>query len=207
MKITISCDDGCESDYKVAKLLNKYNLKGVFYLPIDIQGLSISKGWSALSAAHEAYIARNFEIGSHGVTHRYLTRIPLNEAKWEVKDSKSMLENKYDIKITKFAYPRGYTTPEITGYVKEAGYEYARSTAIGFIGKPENPLYAPTAVHMGCPVREEYIGTTWFDYGIKLFEQAKTEKQDFEAWCHGWELDRYNEWANFERFLKVLSNG
>ena len=207
MQITISCDDGCDSDYKLAKLLEKYDLDATFYWPVDVQTLAFQKGWEPLTPAHEAYIARNFEIGSHTVSHRYLTKIPLKEAVGEIKDSKKILENKYDQNITKFCYPRGYSNPEMTQAVKDAGYSYGRSTLIGHIGEDADPYFAATAVHMGCPIREEYKGMTWMDYGYKLFEEAKEKDLDFHAWCHSWEIDRYNEWKNVEYFLREISRG
>lgn len=207
MQISISVDDGCDSDFKLAKLLQKYNIKGVFYWPVDVHGLSLNKHWPAITPNHEEYIANNFEIGSHTISHRYLTQIPFEEAYDEITQSRKMLQEKYGQEITKFCYPRGYANESLIEAVKEAGYDYGRSTAIGYIGNPENPYFAPTAVHIGCPIRTEYIGTNWYDYGIKLFKKAKEQNLDFEAWCHSWEIDRYNEWDNVEQFLMEISRG
>lgn len=207
MKILLSIDDGSKEDVKVAKLCNKYGVEAVFYWPVDMYGLSLQKGWDSLSPKDEQWIASNFEIGSHTVSHRYLTKIPLEQAIDEVTESKKMLKNKYGQKIEKFCYPRGYANEEIIQAVKDAGYVYGRSTHIGHVGEPDNPHFASTAVHIGCPVREEYNGTNWFDYGLKLLEQARKEDKDFEAWMHGWEVTRYNEWDNVEKFIKEMGRG
>lgn len=205
MKILISVDDGCDSDFRLVKLLERYGLDAVFFWPVDIQGLAMQKGWKPLTPIHEAYISRNFEIGSHTISHRYLTQISHDEAVGEIKDSKQMLENKYDQNITKFCYPRGYTTPKLASAVKNAGYKYARTTSIGHIGAPDDPFMAGTAVHMGCPVRQEYEGTNWLEYGKKMWLKAKDKDLDFHAWCHSWEIDRYNEWDNVAKFFKEIS--
>lgn len=205
MKVRISIDDGGAKDIKIARLCSKYGLEAIFYWPVDILGLGMSKGWETINPQAESYIARTFEIGSHGITHRYLTKIPIEEAIDEIKASKTMLQNKYDTEITKFCYPRGYANDEIKQVVKDAGYEYARSTQIGSIGEPDDPFFASTAVHMGCPVRPEYKGTTWFDYGMDMFQKAKDKNVDFEGWMHSWEVDRYNEWKNVERFIKAIT--
>lgn len=203
----MSIDDGSREDIKIAKLCLKYGVKAVFYWPVDMYGLSIQKGWDSLNPKDEEWIAQNFEVGSHTISHRYLTKIPLEDAIDEVIESRKMLQNKYHQEIDRFCYPRGYANEDIIIAVKEAGYNYARSTHIGHIGKPDNPFFASTAVHMGCPLRAEYIGSNWFDYGLKLLEQAREEDKDFEAWGHGWEITRYNEWGNVERFIKELGNG
>lgn len=189
---------------RFALLCEKYGLDCTFYWPVDFITLSLEKGWEPITPQAETYISRNFEIGSHGVTHRYLTRISLEDARSEVFDSKQMLENKYDQNITKFCYPRGYTNEKVKQFIKQAGYDYARSTVIGHIGEPTDSLFAETSVHMGCPVRSEYKGTDWLSYATKLLEQAKHENKDFYAWGHSWEFTRYNEWKNVEKFLKEV---
>lgn len=93
--------------------------------------LAFNKGYDPLSAQAYRYLIDNFEIGSHGVTHRYLTQIPPEEARDEIFASKEMLENLTGKKVSKFCYPRGYANEQIKQWVKEAGYTYARSTAIG----------------------------------------------------------------------------
>lgn len=206
----MSIDDGSKEDIKIAKLCLKYGVKAVFYWPVDMYGLSIQKGWDSLNPKDEEWIAQNFEIGSHTISHRYLTKIPQAEAFEEVIESRDILRSKYHQDINKFCYPRGYANEDIIIAVKEAGYNYARSTHIGHIGKPNNPFFASTAVHMGCPLRAEYIGSNWFDYGMKLLEKAKKLDSDgdfeYSAWCHGWEITRYNEWENVEKFIKILGS-
>lgn len=59
-------------------------------------------------------IAAEHEVGSHGVTHRYLTQIPQDQAMWEINESKARLSRMFDRDIVKFAPPRGYTNAELT---------------------------------------------------------------------------------------------
>lgn len=204
MKIVLSIDDGTKDDIRIAKLCEKYGIDCVFYWPVDIEGVSLMKGWEPLKPKDEEWIARNFEIGSHTITHRYLTQIPVEEAIEEIQESKRILENKYDQNITKFAYPRGYASDTLEKVVENSGYTYARSTQIGYVGEPEDPFFASTAVHIGCPVRAEYQGTTWLEYGLKKLEHARENDLDFEAWGHSWEISKYNEWKNVEKFIKEL---
>lgn len=204
MKIILSIDDATEGDIKIAKMCDKYGVDCVFYWPVDIEGVCLLKGWKPIKPKDEEWIARNFEIGSHTITHRYLTQIPIDEAIEEITESKRILEQKYDQNITKFCYPRGYASETLVKVVENTGYTYGRSTQIGHIGRPENPFYAPTALHIGCPVREEYKGSTWLEYGLKLLAKARKEDKDFEAWGHSWEITKYNEWNNVEKFIKEL---
>lgn len=206
MKLLVSIDDGCQSDLKIARLCLKLGIEAIFYIPVDYLALAMVKGYEPLSPQAFNYLNDNFLIGSHGITHAYLTRISRHEAMDEIHESKQMMENLTGQKITKFCYPRGYYDDEIKQMVKDAGYESARTTAIGHFGEQVDPFESKTAVHIGCPIRPEYEGTTWVQYGQELASKAG-EDDVFEVWGHSWELDKYNEWGNVEKFLKGLVNG
>lgn len=204
-RFSVSIDDGCQQDLRIAKLCQKYNIPCTFYIPIDYMSLAFNKGYDPLSAQAYRYLIDNFEIGSHGVTHRYLTQISPEEARDEIFASKEMLENLTGKKIDKFCYPRGYANEQIKQWVKEAGYTYARSTAIGSIEAPQDPFFAETTVHIGCPVRPEYSGSTWLDYAKqKLDEARKKDFATYSIWGHSWEISKYGEWDNVKKFFEMI---
>jgi len=206
IKFEISVDDGCKLDNRIAKLCQKYDIPCTFYIPIDYITLAINKGYEPLPQASYRWLIDNFEIGSHGVTHRYLTQIPFAEAKDEIRASKQMLENLIGRPVTKFCYPRGYSNPDIKEEVRKAGYKYARSTTIGHIKEPTDPLFAEATVHIGCPVRPEYEGSTWLKYAEDRLKECRRINQDYiyHAWCHSSEIDKYNEWDNVRKFFKMI---
>lgn len=205
MKKLISVDDGCQLDLKIAKLCKKYGIEAIFYIPVDYIGLAYQKGYEPLSPQAYSYIADNFEIGSHGLTHSYLTRIPLEEAREEIFESKKMIENVTGKKVTKFCYPRGYFNSDIKTMVEEAGYESARTVTIGHLNSGDDPYEEKTTVHIGCPVRPEYEGTTWLDYARDMMNRADKDSI-YHAWGHSHEIQRYNEWKNIEVFFKELAS-
>jgi peptidoglycan/xylan/chitin deacetylase (PgdA/CDA1 family) len=59
------------------------------------------------------------EIGAHSVTHRYLTLLPADEARRELRESKRILEQILGIPVTSFAYPYGVATSETLDYARE----------------------------------------------------------------------------------------
>jgi peptidoglycan/xylan/chitin deacetylase (PgdA/CDA1 family) len=77
------------------------------------------------------WIAAGHEIGSHGLTHRQLTSLPLDEARREIADSKHRLEDLFGQPIRHFCYPYGDWNEAIRDMVQEAGYETATSTISG----------------------------------------------------------------------------
>jgi peptidoglycan/xylan/chitin deacetylase (PgdA/CDA1 family) len=65
------------------------------------------------------------EIGAHTMSHPVLAEIPLEEAKYEISESKRILEQKLNTKVKMFAYPYGYIesyNDKIKNHVKETGF-------------------------------------------------------------------------------------
>lgn len=72
----------------------------------------------------------NFQ--SHTLFHPILTQCNYEDAKKEIIDSKKLLENEYDLKITAISYPNGdYTKREIE-IAKEGGYRCGITVDYGF---------------------------------------------------------------------------
>lgn len=179
MKIKLSCDDACASDVRLAELATKYNVECVFYWPVEWHTLAYSKGYKPLSYDQALDIAQDFDIGSHTITHRLLTKIPIDEAKYEIEESLYLLREMFDTNIEYFAPPRGYTNDLLTEFTLKF-YEKQRLT------KGEGLVH----VH---PDSGANGNVPWL-------ERAKTEPVD-ELWMHSWELDKYNEWDNLERYF------
>lgn len=69
------------------------------------------------------------EIGSHGLTHPFLTGIPLAEAEWEIRSSSEQLAACLGGLITTFCYPFGDSNVAVREVVRRAGYRGACVTA------------------------------------------------------------------------------
>lgn len=179
MKIRASCDDGCSSDTRVAKLMKKYKVECVFYLPVEWHSLAYENGYEPLGLPEALGLAREHEVGSHTITHRHLTSLEPKVAHQEIFASKVLLSNMLDTVITKFCPPRGYTNKELTEYTLKY-YQSQRLTK------------GPGLVHVH-PNSGANGNIHWLEY-------AKNNPIA-EIWMHSWELDRFNEWDNLERFL------
>ena len=78
------------------------------------------------------WLQAGHEIGSHGMSHRFLTSLSRDEACREIIDSKKLLEDMFGRPIRHFCYPYGDWNEAIRDMVQEAGYETATSTITGF---------------------------------------------------------------------------
>ncbi len=203
MRLKASFDDGTIEDIKAAKLMKKYGIQTIFYWPVYPK--FANKDRESLSEDQMQKIAKDFEIGSHTLTHPLLTRIPIEEAETEINESRKLLRQKFNQEINSFCYPRGYSNPAIQELVVNAGYLSARSTLVGYIHESENLFFEQTAVHIGYN-RKEYAGLDWYDYGLKLLEIAqKVPNSVFHMFGHSWEIEENNQWSKFEKFLKEVT--
>jgi peptidoglycan/xylan/chitin deacetylase (PgdA/CDA1 family) len=74
--------------------------------------------WSHLREMSEA----GFEIGSHTITHRDLTRVNVRDLDRELIDSKMMIEDKIGVRVRSICYPFGRYSHRVIDRAVAAGY-------------------------------------------------------------------------------------
>jgi peptidoglycan/xylan/chitin deacetylase (PgdA/CDA1 family) len=79
------------------------------------------------------WLAAGHEIGSHTLTHPFLSRIPRDAARREILDSRKKLEDLFGRPVPHFCYPYGDFDPAVRDMVIEAGYQSACSTNFGVV--------------------------------------------------------------------------
>ena len=98
MVITTSWDDGDILDERVADMLDRYGLRGTFYLTRTHRQRRLSEpSIRALAARHE--------IGAHSLSHPNLTQLDRKGKTREVAGSKSWLEDVTGEPLAMFCYP------------------------------------------------------------------------------------------------------
>lgn len=177
--IRLSVDDGCASDVRVASLALKYAIPTVFYWPVEWRSLALDNGYEPLTYEQASMIARTFEIGSHTLTHRHLTKIPLDEACIEIAESQQILREMFDQPIRKFCYPRGYGNDVLNDFTLKFYDSYRLTKGAGLLH-----IHPNSGANGNIPWR-----------------QYAKENVITEAWCHSWELDKYNLWEELEGWL------
>lgn len=127
--VVLTFDDGYRDFYTTAfPLLKKYNLRAVSFYVVDYFNYPGYMTWDMVKEIHNSGLVA-FE--SHTLGHLMLTSLKPEEARREVFESKKILEEVLNKKVTVFAYPYGDFNDEIVNLVKEAGYKLAFSTRIG----------------------------------------------------------------------------
>jgi len=86
------------------------------------------------------WISAGHEIGSHSLTHPFLTRLTVEKAREEISASKKKLEDLFGKPIEHFCYPYGDWNETVRDLAQEAGYKTACTTDTGINGAEDSPF-------------------------------------------------------------------
>ena len=84
-----------------------------------------------------------FLLGSHTLHHEILTRIPMDKAHEEIRDSRKRLDLEIGRHCFAFAYPNGDWSPEVRAVTASAGYELAFANKPGVWTAQTDPFTVP----------------------------------------------------------------
>ncbi|HYD78481.1 MAG TPA: polysaccharide deacetylase family protein [Paucimonas sp.] len=223
MSAVFSCsiDDGHPSDMRAAELLAKHGLNATFYIPIKNR-----EGLDVLCSQAIRQLGEQFEIGSHTLDHRFLKDVRLPEARYQICEGKSRLEDLIGRQVHGFCYPGGKYRPEHIELVAAAGFSYARTTLNLCFDIGSRPFEMPTTVQFYPHERDVYLrnfvrGGSWTrrQDGLRLalrhanwlarlyalFDHSFEHNGVFHLWGHSRDIDRFEAWDEFDRFLAYVA--
>ena len=207
-----SWDDGHPLDLRVAELLDKYKVLGIFYIPITNPERCV------MTKSQIRELSKKFEIGGHTYSHADLTSISLKEAQKEIERGKNELEDILGKKIDKFCYPKGKFNDDIKKIVRKSGFKEARTARIIFTGKSTDPFEKNPNLHF-----YEHLLVTYYAHCIKNFDLQTIlalhkikyggiidianglPVSELHIWGHSWELEEARLWKKFERILQCFN--
>jgi len=142
-KICLSFDDGHASDFElVLPLLLKYNMKATFFITPHLIGREGHLSWNQVRMLNDA----GMEIGSHSLSHPYLTTVSDQQLFTELKQSKVQIEQNIGKEIKSFAYPFGDYSHRTNALAKLVGYEYICTSKPGLF-KAGGQIVKRNSVH------------------------------------------------------------
>lgn len=158
--VSLTFDDGYITQFTIGMpLLKERSIPATFYVVTgDIDSITRSLLINNLS--------KEFEIGSHTVTHPDLVKIGSTKATKELVDSQSFLQKYFGINAAlTFSYPWGHYNTSIKKITKNL-YLAARSSSKGF-----NSFYAPDKYALIMQDFNEHTevskANSWIDHAIK----------------------------------------
>lgn len=147
-RVALTIDDGFRSVHALAlPVLARHGFRAMLYLVADRLGerndWEIEQGEVAapLMTPSEVreWLAAGNRIGSHTLTHPWLTRLAPDRAREEISASRRRLEDAFGVPVKDFCYPYGDWNPAVREWVREAGYETAVTTDFGVNGAGFDP--------------------------------------------------------------------
>lgn len=85
-------------------------------------------------------VREGHEVGSHSMSHQILTQLDRETLRYEVTESREVLENRLQAPIPSFCYPNGDCDGSTLAAVTAAGYAQAVTTKWGPNADPHHPL-------------------------------------------------------------------
>ena len=147
--LAFTFDDGFLNTFKWAmEPLARHGLRGIQFLIADRIGQfnewEVQHGEAReplMDAGHiREWLAAGHEIGAHTLTHPFLTRVSMREAREQVLSGKKKLEDMFGVAVRHFCYPYGDRNEAIRALVEEAGFATACTTDFGVNNQATDPL-------------------------------------------------------------------
>jgi len=127
--VGITFDDGNTSDFVHAlPILSEHELHATFYIcgnRVDATGGLDRDMLGKMSAA-------GMHIGSHAMTHRFLTSMSGDEEVEELRKSRELLESIVDQRVDHFAPPGGRHNERTLSVLRELGYVAVGNSEFGY---------------------------------------------------------------------------
>lgn len=115
----ITIDDGRESTMRAAEWFSKYGFNATFFPTRD--RCFFRYGYIRSPQIQELRRA-GFSLGTHGTTHKVLTKMPAPECSDELRESKEWLEDILSEPVRYMSAPGGYVNRQVLGLAYQHGY-------------------------------------------------------------------------------------
>ena len=148
-RIALTFDDGFTNVFQHGlEPLARHGFRAIEFLVADLVGRcnewEIQEGETRQPLMEEAqirdWLAAGHEIGSHTLTHPFLTQVPPAKAREEITASRKKLEDMFGRPIRHFCYPYGDWDETVRDLVIAAGYETACTTNAGVNAEADSPF-------------------------------------------------------------------
>ncbi|MBU8921892.1 MAG: polysaccharide deacetylase family protein [Bacteroidales bacterium] len=123
--VILTFDDGHRSGYSLAlPILSESGLSAIFFITTDWTGKDHYLTREQIKQLHDS----GMMIGSHGISHRFMTDLTDDELTAELTGSKESLESIIGEDVTSFSAPGGRIDRRVTMAALKAGYRWIFSS-------------------------------------------------------------------------------
>ena len=206
--LTLSYDDGVDTDIRFIELLEKFNIKctfninsGCFSPEGSVRPESQVHFRLSESEVKNVYDNPLCEVATHGFTHPFLNYQPTAHCMLEILKDRQTLEKLFGRIIRGHAFPFGTYNDDVVDILKQAGIVYARTTESHHSFKiPSDWLRMGATCHHNDPelmnLAEKFINGNVVNNDGWLFY----------LWGHTFEFRKNNNWNVIEEFFTKTAN-
>lgn len=169
-QIQICFDDGWRGVYEVKDFFVKNNIQPTVFIAVELVGKKGYLDWDEIMELKEY----GFLFQSHTMTHNELTSFELQTLKWELKESKRILEENLKMPIDAICFPRGCYSTMVVDECYNAGYNVLYTSVPGFCDGFHKGLLKRNLVQFSTPLELKLIIK-----GDSVFLRKKTERMHF----------------------------
>ncbi|MCL2003515.1 MAG: polysaccharide deacetylase family protein, partial [Oscillospiraceae bacterium] len=190
--LTMSYDDGVQSDKRLVEIFNRYGIKGTFHLNAGLFGL---ESWQRLPESDIKKTYKGHEISAHGYTHQSLASIPDEGIISEIMRDREKLEEITGQPIRGMSYAMGSVSSHVVDVLHTLGMEYGRVVpTTGEFGLPDDFMMWHGTCHHNdnlLAYADKFLSQPWF--------------QLMYVWGHSYEFDNDKNWNLMEEFCEKVS--
>ncbi len=138
--VVLTFDDGYEDNCSnVWPILKKYNFPATIFLAPDLIGKKAGDSknvvldmidWPQIQEMHQSGL---IDFQPHGLNHKELCKISLEQVEQEIRGSKNIIEEQLNKTCHFFAYPRGSFNQQVVNILREFGFRAGLSVSRGFV--------------------------------------------------------------------------
>jgi peptidoglycan/xylan/chitin deacetylase (PgdA/CDA1 family) len=141
LSVIVTFDDGYASDFeRAAPVMDELGIPATFFLATGHLG---KEGMLTESRARDLGASPLFSLGSHGVTHRFLSHLSFEECEKEVLDSFESLAGLSRKGICSLSAPGGRTSDRVAIAVRRTGFRSLCTSRPGLYRQGGDPYSIP----------------------------------------------------------------
>jgi|SRR5215469_10157655 len=134
--VVITFDDGCETDLiAAAPILHEFGFNATFYITV---GFLEKRGYLSRTQLRELGDL-GLEIGSHSMTHSYLTDLSQDQIMHEISASKHELEQITGRMVQHFSCPGGRWDRAVAETARQSGYRSVTTSHVAANSRHSDP--------------------------------------------------------------------
>lgn len=171
----LSFDDGFKNIFhNVIDILLKFNIPCMFFIPtsfinnerddsgkVFFNNKNIHIEFLSWSDCEKIVSNKLFEIGSHSVNHKMISKLSYEDCLFEIETSKKIIESSLNIGCNHFAPPIGdYSIPRDLEIIKNLKYKSLSTTVRGRMNGKNSDLFA---------IKRHHLLANWEDNYLKYF--------------------------------------